>query len=155
MFCAIDVLYIYFLKMCLVWKYGEYNKSYVHGRRVCHLEGLSVFFIWSSWMTCRKNRCRFHPQLLKNSFRQRVCLLCIVIQLVNMLSCLLPCPGWPANDISHAAFYASPAKLHENIGAKMTSRSAKKFPVQIREAKRVKITLPRFSFLTAADFSKK
>ena len=46
-------------------------------------------------------------------------------------------------------------QLNENIGAKMTSRSAKKFPVQIREAKRVKITLPRFSFLTAADFSKK
>ena len=53
------------------------------------------------------------------------------------------------------SFYASPAKWRENNGAKMTSRSRKKFPVQVREAKRVKITLPRFSFLTAADFSKK
>ena len=37
----------------------------------------------------------------------------------------------------------------------MTSRSRKKFRVQISETKRVKITLPYFSILTAADLSQK
>ena len=37
----------------------------------------------------------------------------------------------------------------------MTSWSRQKFPARLSEAKRVKITLPRFSFLTAADLTPK
>ena len=40
-------------------------------------------------------------------------------------------------------------------GAKMTSRSRKKFPVRVSETKRVKITLPYFKSLTAVDLCPK
>ena len=104
-------------------------------------------------MACRKHRGRFPPQLLKNSFLQPVCLLCIVTQLVEMLACLLPCSGMTDKRHLSRRFYAGRAKCRENNGAKITSRSRKKFPVRISETKRVKITLPRFSILTAADLS--
>ena len=79
--------------MCLVRKCGEYNKSYGHERKKCHLEVLSIFYIWNRRMACRKFAADFNPQLLKNKFLQPVCLLRIVIQLVEMLACLLPCLG--------------------------------------------------------------
>ena len=37
----------------------------------------------------------------------------------------------------------------------MTSRSRQKFPARLSETKRVKITIPHFSFLTAADLTPK
>ena len=96
-----------------------------------------------------------HPQQLKNSFLQPVCLLRIVTQLVEMLACLLPCSGvtdkWPLS----RNVYAGPAKWRENNGAKMTSRSRKKFPVRVSETKRVKITPACFKSLTAPDLSPK
>ena len=96
-----------------------------------------------------------YPQLIKNSFLQPVCLLRIVTQLVEMLACLLPCSGvtdkWPLS----RRFYAGLAKWRENNGAKMTSRSRKKFPVRVSETKRLEITLACFKSLTAADLSPK
>ena len=96
-----------------------------------------------------------YPQLLKNSFLQPVCLLRIVTQLVEMLACFLPCSGvtdkWPLS----RRFYAGLAKWRENNGAKMTSRSRKKFPVRVSETKRLEITLACFKSLTAADLSPK
>ena len=97
----------------------------------------------------------FYPQLLKNGLLQPVYLLRIVTQLFEMLACLLPC-SW-VTDKCHLSrsFYAGPLKWRENNGAKMTSRSRNKFPVRVSETKRVKITLPCFKSLTAADLSPK
>ena len=53
------------------------------------------------------------------------------------------------------SFYAGPLKWRENNGAKMTSWSLKKFPVRVSETKLVKITLPCFKSLTAADLSRR
>ena len=48
-----------------------------------------------------------------------------------------------------------PGQMARKNGAKMTSRSHKKFPEQVSETERVKITLPCFKSLTAADLSSK
>ena len=141
--------------MCLVWKYGEYNKSYERGSRKCHLEVLSIFIFGIVRLRVGRVAADFYPQLLKNRFLQPVCLLRIVIQLVEMLACLLQCSGvtdkWPLS----RSFYAGPAKWREDNGAKMTSRSRKKFPVRVSETKRVKFTLACFKSLTPADLSPK
>ena len=143
--------------MCLVWKYGEYNKSYERGSRKCHLEVLSIYILGIVGLRVGRVAADFYPQLLKNRFLHPVCLLRIVIQLVEMLACLLPCSGvtdkWPL--ALSRSFYAGPAKWRENNGAKMTSRSRKKFPARVSELKRVKITLACFKSLTAADLSPK
>ena len=155
LFCAINVLYIYFLRMCLVWKYGEYNKSYERGSRKCPLEVLSIFTFGIVGWRVGRIAADFYPQLLKNRFLQPVCLLRIVTQLVEMLACLLPCLGvtdkWPLS----RSFYAGPAKWHENNSANMTSRARKKFPMRVSETKQVKITLACFKSLTAVDLSPK
>ena len=142
--CAVYVLYIYFLKMCLVWKYGEYNKSYERRSKKCPLEVLSIFTFGIVGWRVGKIAADFYPQVLKNRLLQPVYLLRIVTQLVEMLACLLPCSG--VTDKWHLShnFYAGPLKWRENNGAKMTSRSRKKFPVLVSETKLVKITLPCF-----------
>ena len=100
--------------------------------------------------------CRFlYPQLLKNRLLQPVYLLCIVTQLVEMLACLLPCSGVTEKWHLSRSFYAGPLKWRENNGAKMMSRSRKKLPVRESETKWVKITLPCFKSLTAADLRTK
>ena len=141
--------------MCLVWKYGEHNKSYERESKKCHLEVLSIFtFGIVGWRVARI-AADFYPQLLKNRFLQPVCLLCIVTQLVEMLACLLPC-SWVTNIwLLSRSFYAGLAKWRENNGAKMTSRSRKNFPARVSQTKRVKITLPCFKSLTDADLSPK
>ena len=80
-------------------------------------------------MACRKIAADFNPKLLKNRFLQPVCLLRIVTQLVEMLACLLSCSGVAEKLHLKCSFYAGPVKWSENNGAKMTSRSRKKFPV--------------------------
>ena len=92
LFCAINVLYIYFLKKYLVCGYGEYDKSYEHESKKCHLKVLSIFFFWNGRTTTRMNHWRFLP-LAFNSFLQRVYLLRIATQRVKMLARLLPCLG--------------------------------------------------------------
>ena len=141
--------------MCLVWKYGEYNKSFERGSRKCHLEVLSIFIFGIVGLRVGRVAADFYPQLLKNRFLQPVCLLRIVIQLVEMLACLLPCSGVTDKWHLSRSFYAGPAKWCENNGAKMTSQSRKKFPVRVSETKRVNITLACFRSLTAADLSPK
>ena len=141
--------------MCLVWQDGEYNKSFERESEKCHLEVLSIFtFGIVRWRVARI-AADFYPQLLNNRFLQPVCLLCIVTQLVEMLACLLPCSRVTNKWLLSRSFYAGLAKWRENNGAMMTSRSRKKFPVQVSETKRVKITLPWFKSLTAADLSPK
>ena len=141
--------------MCLVWKYGEYNKSYERGSRKCHLEVLSIFIFGIVRLRVGRIAADFYPQPLKNRFLQPVCLLRIVTQLVEMLACLLPCSGvtdiWPLS----RRFYAGPAKWRENNGAKMTSWSRKKFPVRVSETKRVKITLSLLQDLDCCRFEPK
>ena len=141
--------------MCLVWKYGEYNKSFERESEKCHLEVLSIFpFGIVGWRVARI-AADFYPQLLNNRFLQPVCLLCIVTQLVEMLAYLLPF-SWMTNKWPLSrSFYAGPAKWRENNGAKMMSRSRKKFPVRVSKTKLVKITLPCFKSLTAANLSPK
>ena len=97
----------------------------------------------------------FYPQLLKNRLLQPVYLLRIVIQLVEMLACLLPCSGWQTNDISHAAFTQARWNGAKVMAPRWRHDRAKKFPVRASETKRVKITLPCFKSLTAADLSPK
>ena len=109
---------------------------------------------WSNGVS-EKNAADFYPQLLKNRLLQPAFLLRIVTQLVEMLACLLPSSGVTDKWHLSRSFYASPLKWRENNGAKMTSRSRKKFPVRVSEAKRVKITLPCFKSLTAADLRPK
>ena len=142
LFCAVNVLYIYFLNMCLVWKYGEYDKSYEHGSKKCPLEALSIFTFGIVRWRVGKVAANFYPQLLKSRLLQPIYLLRIVIQLVERLACFLPCSG--VTDKWHLSrnFYADPLKWRENSGARMTSWSRKKFPVRISETKLVKITLP-------------
>ena len=120
------------------------------------LEGFVHFFSFGivGWCVGR-NVAYFYPQLSKIRFLQPDCLLRIVTQLVEMLACPLLCSGKTDEWQYSRSFYEGPAKLHENNGAKMTSRSRKKFPVRISETKRVIITLPRFSILTVADLSQK
>ena len=61
LFCAINVRYTYFLKMCLVWEYGECNKSYeCESKKMSH-ESFVHFSLWNGRMTCRRNHCRFLP----------------------------------------------------------------------------------------------
>ena len=93
----------------------------------------------------------------KNSFLQRVCLLRIVTQRVKeVLARLLPCSGVTGKWHNISGNYnAGQAKWRENNGAKMTSRLRQKFPERMSEAKRVKITLPRFSFLAASGLTPK
>ena len=141
--------------MCLVWKYGEYNKSYERGSKKCPLEVLSIFTFGMVRWRFGKIAANFYPQLLKNRLLQPVYLLRIVTQLVEMLACLLPCSGVTDKWHLSRSFYAGSLKWRENNGAKMTSRSRKKFPVRVSETKRVKITLPCFKSLTAVDLSTK
>ena len=79
----------------------------------------------------------------------------IATQRVKMLAHLLPCLGVTGKWHLSRNSYAGPAIWRENNGAKMTSRSRQKFPAQLSEAKRDKITIPHFSFLTAADLTPK
>ena len=139
--------------MCLVWKYGEYNKSYERGSKKCPLEILSIFTSGIVGWRVGKIAADFYPQLLKNRLLQPVYLLHIVTQLVEMLAWLLPCSGLTDKWHLSRSFYAGPLKWRENNGTKMTSRSRKKFPVRVSETKPVKITLPCFKSLTAADLS--
>ena len=141
--------------MCLVWKYGEYNKSYEHGSKKCPLEVLSIFTFGIIRWRVGKIAADFYPQLLKNRLLQPVYLLRIVTQLVEMLACFLPCSGVTDKWHLSRSFSAGPLKWRENNGAKMTSWSRKKFPVRVSETKLVKITLPCFKSLTAADLSRK
>ena len=96
-----------------------------------------------------------YPQLFKNSFLQHVCLLRIVTQRVKMLAHLLPCSAVTGKWHPSRNSYAGPAKWRQKNGAKITSRSRQNFPTRMNGAKRVKITLPRFSFLSAADLTPK
>ena len=73
----------------------------------------------------------------------------------EMLACFLPCSGVTDKWHLSRSFFAGPLKWRENNGAKMTSWSRKKFPVRVSETKLVKITLPCFKSLTAADLSRK
>ena len=141
--------------MCLVWKYGEYNKSYEPGSKKCPLEVLSIFTFGIVRWRVGKIAADFYPQRLKNRLLQPVYRLRIVTQLVEMLACFLPCSGVTDKWHLSRSCYAGPLKWRENNGAKMTSWSRKKFPVRVSEAKLVKITLPCFKSLTAADLSPK
>ena len=60
---------------------------------------------------------------------------------------------WQANDVSRATLRLAWPNGAKNNGAKMTSRSRQKFPERMSGAKRIKITLPSFSFLTASDLT--
>ena len=121
------------------------------------LGGFVHFYIWNRPMACRKNCCGFLPSATQEQVAelQPVCLLRIVTKLVEMLACLLPCSGVTDKWHLSRSFYAGPLKWRENNGAKMTSWSRKKFPVRVSETKLVKITLPCFKTLTAADLSPK
>ena len=135
LFCAINVQYIYFLKMCLVWKYGEYNKSYERGSRKCHLEVLSIFIFGIVRLRVGRVAANFYPQLLKNRFLQPVYLLRIVIQLVEMLACLLPCSGGgggggQTNDLSHAAFTQARPNSAKIMAPRWRHDRAKSFPCE-------------------------
>ena len=153
--CAVNVLYIYFLKMCLVWKYGEYNKSYERRSKKCPSAVLSIFTFGIVGWRVGKIAADFYPQPLKNRLLQPVYLLRIVTQLVEMLAYVLPCSGVTHKWHLSRSFYAGPWKWRENNGAKMTSWSCKKFPVRVSKTKLVKITLPCRKSLTAADLSPK
>ena len=131
--------------MCLVWKYGEYNKSYEHGSKKCPLEVLSIFTFGIVRWRVGKIAANFCPKLLKNRFLQPVYLLRIVTQLVEMLACFLPCSGVTDKWHLSRSFYAGLLKWRENKGAKMTSWSRKKFPVRVSETNLAKITLPCFN----------
>ena len=126
-----NVRYIYFLKMWLVWKHGEYNKSYARGSRKCHLKVLSIIFSFGiarwcvGWIAAD-----FYPQLLKNSFLQLVCLLCIATQLVKLLACLLPCSGVTGKWHLSRSFYTGPAKWREIMEPKWRHVCAKRFPCE-------------------------
>ena len=105
LFCAVNVLYIYFLKMYLIWKYGECNKSYEHGSKKCPLEVLSIFTFGIVRWRVRKIAADFYPQLLKNRLLQPVYLLRIVNDsLSKCWHAFCHARGWQTNDISHAAF---------------------------------------------------
>ena len=119
------------------------------------LEVLSIFTFGIIGWRVGKIAPDFYPRLLKNRLLQPVYLLRIVTQLVEMLACFLPCSGVTDKWHLSRSFYAGPLKWRENDGAKMTSRSRKKFPVQISETKLVKIPLPCFKSLTTADLSPK
>ena len=119
------------------------------------LGGLVHFYIWIVGWRVGRIPADFYPQLLNNRFLQPVCLLCIVTQLLEMLACLLPCSRVTDKWLLSRSFYAGPAKWREDNGAKMTSRSRKKFPVRVSKTKQVKITPACFKSLTAADLSPK
>ena len=59
--CAINVVYFYFLKMCLVWEYWKNNKSYECESKKNVTWRFCPFSPWNGRMTCQKNLCRFLP----------------------------------------------------------------------------------------------
>ena len=63
--------------------------------------------------------------------------------------------GWQTNDISHAVFTQARPNGAKIMAPRWHHARAQSFPVRISETKRVKITLPCFKILTAADLSKK
>ena len=102
-------------------------------------------------MACRKNCCRFLPSASQQQAP--------AARLPSM-HCHTACrnAGMPSAMLAGDRQMTSLTQLlrrPENNGAKMTSRSRKKFPVRVSETKRVKITLPCFKSLTAADLSPK
>ena len=134
-----DVRYIYFLKMWLVWKYGEYNKSYERGSRKCHLKVLSIFFfIWNRRMMCRMNRCRFLPSASQEQF-PAACLPSMhchtACQIAGMPSAML---RGARQMTSLTQLFHRPSQMARNNWAKMTSRSRKTFPVRISKQKESK-----------------
>ena len=63
--------------------------------------------------------------------------------------------GWQTNDISHAAFTKARPNGAKIMAPRWRHVLRKKFPVRKSETKLVRIALPRFSILTAADLSLK
>ena len=76
--------------MCLVWKYGEYNKSCEHESKKCHLNVLSIFHLESSGGVWEESL----PIFTLGYSRTVSCspsAFCALLQLVEMLACLLLC----------------------------------------------------------------
>ena len=63
--------------------------------------------------------------------------------------------GWQTNDISHAAFTQARWNGAKIMAPRWRHDHAKSFPCEVSETKLVKITLPCFKSLTAANLSPK
>ena len=125
-----------FWKCILVWGYGEFNKSYEHECQKCHLKVLSIFSFGMVKRPVGWIAADFSPPPppfpFKNSSLQRVCLLRIVTQRVEVLESHAFChaQGWQANDISRATLSLTLARPN---GAKIMEPKwrhvrAKNFP---------------------------
>ena len=122
------MLHTYFLKMYLVWGYGEYKQKLWAWKSKCHLKVLSIY---SFGMIERPVGWTLPISTLfpfKNSFLQPVCLLRIVTQRAKCSHAFCHAQGWQANDISLATI-----TLARPNGAKIKAQKwrhvcAKNFP---------------------------
>ena len=142
--------------MYLVWGYGEYNKSYEHESQKCHLKVFSTFFPldWSNGLSDESLPIStlFHSRIVSCSASAFYALSHGVSKCSHAFC---HAQGWQANDISQATLTLARPNGAKSNGAKMTSRSLQKIPERMSEAKRVKIALPRFSFLTTSNLTPK
>ena len=123
------------------------------------LDGQCTVGAWRaarSWCACCLGEPWARGSVMNRSL-QPLYLLRIVtqLQLVEMLACFLPCSGWQTNDISHAAFTQACWNGAKIMAPRWRHDREKKFPVLVSETKLVKVTLPCFKTLTAADLSPK
>ena len=93
LFCAVKVLYIYFLKC--VWFENMESITKVMNVEVKNVPWrfCPIFTFGIVRWRVGKISADFYPQPLKNRLLQPVYLLRIVTQLVEMLACALPCSG--------------------------------------------------------------
>ena len=119
------------------------------------LGGFVHFNIWNRRMACRKNCCRFLPSATQEQ---------VHVARLRSTHCHTACRNacMPSAMLrgdrqmtSFTQLLSRPGQMPRKNGAKMTSRSRKKFPVRVSETKRVKITLPYFKSLTAVDLCPK
>ena len=153
LFCAVNVLYIYFLKMCWFENMGSITKV-MNVEVKMSLGGFVHFYIWNRRIACRKNCCRFLPSATQEQVAAARLLLRIATQPVEKLHAFCHARGWQTNDMSHPAF--TQARWNgAKIMAPRWRHDREKIPVRVSETKRVNITLPCFKSLTAADLSPK